>query len=233
MSEEKVLTKEIAEQFLADPWHIDLDPFTRFEAGAAEILVSHWPTDFLLTRLTSFEGDDDYIEGPSGLELNGLTELTDADACQLSKCNGSSLSLNGLHRISESVLEHLVRFRGHFITLNGLRELSPSTAKAFRSCRARCVELNGLESLSDETAIELGRFRGSLWLNGLKTLSANAAKSIGDRSHELDLYGITELSIETAEILSKSNCLLHVSLDNLEKAVSKILLTHPHVALNK
>lgn len=31
MSEEKVLTEEIAEQFLKDPEGMDLDPFTKLE----------------------------------------------------------------------------------------------------------------------------------------------------------------------------------------------------------
>jgi len=38
MSDEKILTKEIAEQFLADDESVDLSEFTAIEDGAAEVL---------------------------------------------------------------------------------------------------------------------------------------------------------------------------------------------------
>jgi hypothetical protein len=41
MSEEKVLRKEIAEQFLADDESVDLSEFTMVEFEAVEILCKH------------------------------------------------------------------------------------------------------------------------------------------------------------------------------------------------
>ena len=41
MSDEKVLTKEIAEQFLSDEDFVDLDDFTTIEDAAAESLSKH------------------------------------------------------------------------------------------------------------------------------------------------------------------------------------------------
>jgi hypothetical protein len=73
MSDEKVLTKEIAEQFLADD-SVDLDEFTAIEDEAAESLSKH--------------------EGAS-LNLSGLTSLSDAAAKSLSKHEGD-LNLEGL-----------------------------------------------------------------------------------------------------------------------------------------
>ena len=63
MSEEKVLTKEIAEQFLANNGSVDLSEFTEIEDTAAESLSKRW----------------------EHLYLNGLTELSDAAAESLSK----------------------------------------------------------------------------------------------------------------------------------------------------
>ena len=68
MSDENVLTKEIAEQFLTDEDSVDLDyEFTTIEDAAAESLSKH-------------EGS---------LFLRGLTELSDAAAESLSKHEGN------------------------------------------------------------------------------------------------------------------------------------------------
>ena len=77
MSDEKVLTKEIAEQFLAYDDSVDLDDFTTIEDTAAESLSKH----------------------ERSLELNSLTELSNAAAESLSKHKGR-LSLDGLTSLS-------------------------------------------------------------------------------------------------------------------------------------
>ena len=85
MSEEKVLTKEIAAQFLADEDSVDLSEFTTIEDGAAESLSKH-------------EGGN--------LSLEGLTELSDAAAQSLSKHEGE-LNLSGLSSLSDEVADNL------------------------------------------------------------------------------------------------------------------------------
>ena len=67
MSDEKVLTKEIAVQFLADDESVDLSEFTAIEDEAAESFSKH-------------EGND--------LDLAGLTGLSDAAAESLGKHKG-------------------------------------------------------------------------------------------------------------------------------------------------
>jgi hypothetical protein len=62
MSEEIILTKEIAERFVADEDSVDLSEFTAIEDDAAESLSKH--------------------EGHLGLD--GLTSLSDADVSSLS-----------------------------------------------------------------------------------------------------------------------------------------------------
>ena len=83
MSEEKVLTKDIAEQFLADEDSVDLDEFTAIEDDAAEILGKH----------------------EDNLYLKGLTSLSDAAAESLSKHKGE-LSID-LDELPESAAEIL------------------------------------------------------------------------------------------------------------------------------
>jgi hypothetical protein len=81
---EKRLTKEIAEQFLADQDSVDLSDFTDLDDEAAEILCG-------------YEGER--------LHLDGLTSLSDMAAEDLREYSGS-LSLNGLFAgIVKSVLD--------------------------------------------------------------------------------------------------------------------------------
>ena len=83
MSKEKVLTKGIAEQFLAFR-PVDLIEFTEIKDAAAESLS----------------------KSKSSLRLNGLTQLSDAVAESLSKHQGF-LELTGLTELSEAAAESL------------------------------------------------------------------------------------------------------------------------------
>ena len=85
MSDEKVLTKEIAEQFLADEDSVDLSEFTAIEDDAAK-------------RLGDFDGGD--------IWLPNLNSLTDGAAEGLSKCHGD-LYLESLKTLSDSQAESL------------------------------------------------------------------------------------------------------------------------------
>jgi len=79
MRYEKILTKEIAEQFRKKKIEVQLDEFTAIEDAAAESLSKH----------------EDY------LNLDGLTSLSDAAAESLSKHEGT-LSLHGLTSLSDA-----------------------------------------------------------------------------------------------------------------------------------
>ena len=88
MSEEKVLTKEIATQFLVDEGSVELKEFTSLE------------DDDVATLLSKAEKD---------LFLNGLTELSGAVAESLSKCKGD-LSLDDLTELSDADLQSVNSF---------------------------------------------------------------------------------------------------------------------------
>jgi hypothetical protein len=86
MSDEKVLTKEIAEQFIADEDSVDLSEFTAIDDDAAESLSKN----------------------KGSLDLNGLTSLSDAAAESLSRQAGN-LQLIGVTSLSRQQAECLSR----------------------------------------------------------------------------------------------------------------------------
>ena len=103
MSDEEVLTKEIAEQFLADEDSVDLSEFTAIEDDAAEALAS----------------------SPNCLDLGGLLSLSDQAAANLAKHNPTNarvesstyqtLCLGGdkdFIEISANVLLQLLKYIG-------------------------------------------------------------------------------------------------------------------------
>jgi hypothetical protein len=100
MSEEKMLTKEIVEQFLADEDSVDLSEFTAVQPEAAERLSKREYLDLDgLTSLSdaaaeSLSKHGTLLEDPyRGLYLNGLTSLSDAAAESLSKHEAPSSPL--------------------------------------------------------------------------------------------------------------------------------------------
>ena len=82
MSEEKVLTTEIAEQFLVDEGSVKLEEFTKLEDDAAKILSS----------------------SSKDLWLGGLTDLSDTAAHSLSLTK-ASVSLKGIKALSDLASE--------------------------------------------------------------------------------------------------------------------------------
>ena len=105
MSEEKVLTNEIAEQFITGET-LDLSEFTSIEDAAAESLSKH-------------QGD---------LWLSGLTKLSDAAAENLSKHKGY-LIFECLTELSDAAAESFSKHKGE-LQLSGLTELSQTGEKS-------------------------------------------------------------------------------------------------------
>ena len=151
----KILTKEIAEQFLEDE-EVDLSEFTSIEDAAAESLSKH---------IAEYQGHS--------LDLDGLTSLSDAAAESLSKSKEfalraqiyHSLSLNGLKRLSDAtaksfskINEGLDRYttcgddgtEPYSLSLNGLTELSDEAGKLLSKMETGCHSLYALLSLPDE-----------------------------------------------------------------------------------
>ena len=100
MSEEKVLTKEIAEQFFKQPYPDVTNEFSRIDDDAAE----------LLSRC------------PGDLFLEGLEKISDASAESLSKHVGEMMDLEGLKELSDAAVESLSKYKGHLYLPWEIRE---------------------------------------------------------------------------------------------------------------
>lgn len=188
MSDEKVLTKEIAEQFLAHEDFVDLSEFTSIEDEAVEILRKQ-------RRPLAWQNAIPFWPGRGTLELNGLTELSDAAAESLGKHRGD-LHLDGLTTRSDAAADSLGRLQGG----------RPGWARWFvfyRRKYKRDLHLDGLTELSDVAAESLSKHKGWLSLDGLTELSDAAAESLSKHKGDLHLNGLKELSDAVAESLSK------------------------------
>ena len=137
MSDGKLLTKEIAEQFLVRGVFSMSYQFTAIEDAAAESL---------LKRKGRWWG----FFSPPELDLNGLTELSDAAAESLSKYKGD-LRLEGLTELSDAAAESLSKCCG-ILWLGGITELSDAAAESF-SKNDSIVDLN--EDSFSESAVKI------------------------------------------------------------------------------
>ena len=108
MSDEQVLTEDIAEQFMVDEDSTYFNGFTTIEDAAAQSLSKH--TGYMLC-------------------LNGLTSLSDAAAESLSKHKGGYLNLRGLTSLSDEAAESLSKHQHVGICLS---ELPASAAQILR-----------------------------------------------------------------------------------------------------
>jgi hypothetical protein len=139
---ECVLTRAIAEKLIEDR-NFSVYHFTQMEDDAAELLSSF----------------DEYRED---LSFCGLTELSDAAAESLSRCEGN-LSLDGLTELSDAAAESLSKCKG-LVSLNGLTELSDAAAESLSKCKGD-LYLNGLTQLSDAVAESLSKHKGGIELD--------------------------------------------------------------------
>ena len=171
--EQKILAKGVASTWLAcrdDEESVDFSSFTGIEEEAADVLSKH-------------KGE---------LNLNGLTELSDAVAESLSKFEGDYLQLDGLTELSDAAAESLSKFKGEVLGLDGLTQLSDSGAEIL-SKRKGGLSLDGLTKLSDAAAESLSKCKEGLWLNGLTELSDAVANSLAKMNpQKLDLSEAAE-----------------------------------------
>ena len=112
---EKRLTREIAEQFLADEDSVDLSEFTELDDDAAE-------------RLSTY---------PAALCLNGLTSLSDAAADRLSKHTGWFLDLSGLASLSDAAAVSLSEYCGYLHLNFSPNSLSDAAAESLEKRKGR------------------------------------------------------------------------------------------------
>jgi hypothetical protein len=169
MSEKKILTKEIAEQFIADELSVYLSQYTSIEDVAAEVLSE---------KSGSVLG--------SSLNLEGITSLSDEAAESLSKFKGDYLLLDGITSLSDAAAESLSKLEGGNLQLSGLASLSDEAAESLSGFSGNFLLLDGITSLGDAAAKSLSNFGGNrLSLNGLTSLSDAAAESLSELEDRL------------------------------------------------
>ena len=131
MSDEKVLTKEIAEQFLADEDSVDLREFTEIEDEAAEVLA----------------------KSSSGLNLRTLRHLSDDAAGHLSRAVNIR-SLGSISSLNDSkgclaLADTLAGIGKAEIFLDGVTQIGSDVAKRLFDSEAK-VYLRGMTAASEE-----------------------------------------------------------------------------------
>jgi len=132
--------------------------------------------------------------------LEEFTEIDDASAESLSKCDGC-LNLASLASLSDAVATSLGKHRGESLILDGLTSLSDAVAASLGEHED--VSLGGVTTLSDAAAESLSKKKGNLYLNSLTSLSDTAAEILSRKKGNLNLEALTSLSDAAAESLSR------------------------------
>jgi hypothetical protein len=139
MTLDKTLTKRQALAFVADPASIQLSLFVQMEPASAKIIA---------------EAQCEW------LCLDGMTELSEDTARELTAFTGRGLSINALANITDPVADMLSGYAGE-------------------------LQINRVTQISNHSAGALANHRGSLSLDGLTSLSEGAAQTLVNHP---DLY---------------------------------------------
>jgi len=151
-----------------------------------------------LSGLTEITADQlNALQGYQGvLILDGLTNLTPEAMMALSKINITGLELNGLTELTGDLGIHIAKIPGLssardiMLSFNGATVVEPAFLDALVAIKGKRfgLRLNGLQQISSETTAALGRLHvNELWLNGLTTLD----KSLAEAIHTLPLYHLS------------------------------------------
>ena len=203
MSEEKVLTKEIAEQFLADAKSVELSLFTTIEDAAAE-------------NLSKYKGR---------LYLNGLSEISDSAADSLSKQGDLVLGDPVLSDTAREILSETVgsiRMKKKTITRVIAERFLLRWNKERLMEKLPRVYLDEFSLLNDDAAHKLSEAEVGLNLSGLIHLSDSSAEILSKHRGKstlgggLNLEGISELTETATDHLCKYKGYLKIG-SNLQK----------------
>ncbi len=190
---------DIANKFLNNPDTINLASFTRINGDAARALSSY--------RRDWFDGlseDEVYAaRSLSGLNLNGLVEISDAAALALSNFQ-ADLFLNGLVELSDTAARHLSQHRYGILSLCALNKISDSALIDLLR-HYELIFLNGLTELPDGAAQAISQNSGGgIGLGGLTRISDEVALALSQyQGWYLDLSGLTDLSEFAVNALSQ------------------------------
>ena len=155
MSHSKILTQEIAKQFLKDEGSVDLWEYTSLDDDAAQLLAKH-------------EGE---------LDLTGLLNVSESNIQILARHNGDDLRLCGLKSISDSMAIALAGTKGN-LWISGITTLSDSAACALAQHKGGMLNIERVEKLTDLAIQALASHEGEIWIYGVKSLSQASIQSL-------------------------------------------------------
>lgn len=204
---EKIFTKEVALQFLADCQNAEhfandgrLSGYTQIQVLAARVLAKH-------------QGNQ--------LRLSGIRSLSVLAAHGLAKYRGADLWLDGLTELPTDVAKALKRYEGQ-LHLDSISSLSGAEAECLATTFENLFDrkplphgdpddwpvgglhLGGITELSGAAARGLANHCGDLYLNNLVALTDEAAQALGGhRGGELHLERLSSLSDSGARALAK------------------------------
>lgn len=242
MSEEKVLTKEIAEQFLVDEESVDLTEFTAIEDVAAGLLGTYPNTDgciFLLRvnnlsvnaakglakyggtlDLTIDNFSDEVIAELVKAPATGFLFLNSAcplrrETAQILANHEGFLCLASVDTLDEDVAVCLADKLGA-LDLGGLETIDARTSEILSAYKGDMLIFSNLIELSSECANNLSKYKGWLGLRALPRLSENAARALGQKSEGVvDLSGLVSLGVAERVFLEQSAAEIQADFDNL------------------
>jgi hypothetical protein len=203
VSKGKILTKQIAEEFLNNTDSIDLSDFASIEDDAAQVLAQH-------------KGE---------LRLKGLKMLNDAVAHSLAKHEGTLL-LKSVTSLSDPAVEALAQHKGE-IWFDWARSLlTKQVAEEFLKDN-QSVDLTFFAFIENAAAQTVAQHKGELRLNGLKSISDTAAHALAQHEGYLGLDGLTSISDATAHALAHhKGGLSFYRLKSLSHAAASSLAKH-------
>jgi formylglycine-generating enzyme required for sulfatase activity/TPR repeat protein len=240
----RVLMRDVALKFAADPKSVDLARFTHITRGAAIALggetggwgaqMAAWIDDespLRFRKMGASMSDNDACE--HDLNLSGLVELDVECAAAIAGNEGRVLDLSGLTELSSDLIGALGQvdfgYRGE-IRLNGLKSLD-SVAAGETYGVFGTLTLNGLEQLTEEIASNLaGHSRNGdngLALDGLRILSEEAAGVLASHGGWLSLNGLTTIKSQIADALAEHSAGLSLNgIRSLDKQLAAAIAEH-------
>lgn len=203
MDDEKILTKEIAEQFLAGEDSVDLNEFTSLEDDAADLLGTYSGSDLFLFNIKNFS-----VTAAKGLARYGgtltidVSNASDQAIAELSKASNEGLNLWGVRNLTAGTAEILSSFEG-MLTLADLDSLTEEVAEKL-SNQTHTLQLGPLKEITPEVCKILSRYQGdSLFFDELVSLSSDCAKHLSAYEGYLTFFDTKRISDSAAGWLSK------------------------------
>ena len=184
MTDQKILTKEIAEQYIADQLSVDTSEFTAIDDDAAAVLGEGCCGTLDLGEIHSISDAAAHaVLRVEGKVVLGIRELTDSIAQSIAEHKGA-VELVGIEDITDRQAEILASGTGDLELM--VSKLSENAAKALAKHTGGTLSLPFLETLSSDAAEALSQHK-CLELGSFCELTSAGAIKLTMRQEEVDV----------------------------------------------